>query len=114
MTSTIRRWKRGSTVPAIADRLLDAVGNPINLTGATVMFMFGSVSAGSASVHGTAQITVATTGDVAWAWGTGDLAVPGLYYAGWQIRYQAGGTETLPQGGTIPGEPDWRLVRVTP
>jgi len=114
MPSTIRRWKRGSTVPAIADRLLDATNAPLNLTGATVLFMFGSVVSGSASVLGTAQITSATTGDVRYAWGTADLANPGLYYAGWQVRYAGTlGVETLPQGGTINGEPDWRLIRVT-
>jgi hypothetical protein len=113
MAGTIRRWKRGSTVPAIADRLLDSTGTPINLTGSTVLFMFGSVVSGSASVLGTAQVAGGTMGDVSYAWGTADLANPGLYYAGWQVRYGTGGTEIFPQGGTIPGDPDWRLVRVT-
>ncbi|HEU4864649.1 MAG TPA: hypothetical protein VFT76_00250 [Actinomycetota bacterium] len=114
MAGTIRRWKRGSTVPAIADVLLDNSGAPLNLAGSTVLFRFGAVVSGSATIRGTATLPGGGGGGtVSYAWGTADLGTAGLFYAGWEVRYGAGGTEIFPSGGTIPGEPDWRLVRVT-
>lgn len=112
--STVRKWKQGSTAPAIADQLLDAAGDPIDLTGSSVRFLMGNVASASAVIAGSAQVTGATTGNVQYAWGTADLNTPGLYYAYWEITYSGGAIEKLPQGGAYSAEPDYLLVRITP
>ncbi len=109
--ANVRRWKRGSTAPAIADQLLDAAGDPINLSGVTVKFVMGPV-AGTATVH-SATVVGAATGNVQYSWGTADLAVAGLYAAYWRLEYNGGAIEKLPQGGEYPGDPDYMLIRVT-
>ncbi len=107
--ASVRRWKRGATSPAISDVLQDSDGTPLDLTGATVTFWMGPLS-GTVVQLGTATITGAT---VTYSWGTADLDTPGLNGAYWQIVYSGGAIEKMPAGGTIPGEPDFLLVRVT-
>ncbi len=114
MSNPVRKWKAGATSPAIQDTLLDADGNAIDLTGATVTFVMGPVASGSASVQGAASIVSASSGIVSYAWGTADLATPGLYYAYWQVQYSGGAVEKLPQGGAFAGDPESLLIRVTP
>jgi hypothetical protein len=106
---SVRRWKRGSTSPAISDVLEDASGAQLNLSGATVTFWMGPMS-GTATMRGTAAVS---GGTVTYAWGTADLAETGLYGAYWRVAYSGGAIEKLPQGGAIPGAPDVLLVRVT-
>ena len=101
--------KQNDTSPAILRQLLNAAGNPVDLTGATVVFNMASVAgtlvcnANAASVFtgtlpaelGGGTVTAAD-GWVRYIWTATDTAAPGQYIAEFQVTYADSSVETAP------------------
>lgn len=80
--------RAGDISPVFTDTILDANGNPYNLTGKTVTLVLRSFQAVSpVALSGTVSITNPTAGGVQFAWGASDTknAGAGLYNAEWQV-----------------------------
>lgn len=50
-------------------------------------------------VSGAASISDAGTGQVTYVWQTGDTATAGIYNAEWEVKWDDGGYETVPNDG---------------
>lgn len=98
-------WKQGDTAPAIAEQLLDGLGAPVVLTGATVKFMMWAQGGTSVKVNAAATITDAALGKVSYTPSATDTDTPGIYLAEWQVTFSGGAIETFPNS-------DWQKVRV--
>lgn len=98
--------KQGDTLPPIARTLEDAAGDPVNITGGTVVFKMKPIGGGTIVYGGTATITNGTIGAVSYDWQTADTETSGLYLAEWDLSL-SGDTETFPNGG-------FDLILVTP
>jgi hypothetical protein len=86
--------KKGDRLPALERTLLYDSGTAINLTAATVKFIFKKPGASSAVV-GNATVEDATTGAVKYAWGATDSDTTGLMTGEWEITFP-GGKMTVP------------------
>ena len=101
--------KVGNLSPAITATLTDDAGDPVDLTGATVIFKLVSMLDYTTVVAGSADILVADpdvlqAGDpnVRYRWQGADSATPGLYYAEWQATLPSGaGPITFPNTGFL-------------
>jgi hypothetical protein len=99
-------WKTFDTAPAFLCALSDANG-PINLTGATVLFimkLYGS--SGSTKVASAGTVADALNGIVSYQPVTADTNTAADYSAEWEITYSSGKKQTFP-------DPGYLLVRVT-
>lgn len=75
--------KQGDQLPAIQSTLLDANGLPINLSGASVVFLMRKLGAPTPKVEASASIVDALNGIVAYAWQPGDTDTPDSYGGEW-------------------------------
>lgn len=98
-------WKQNDTAPAIAEQLLDGLGAPVNLAGASVKFMMWQPGDAAIKVNAAASITDAATGKVSYTPNAGNTDTPGDYAVEWQVTFGGGGIETFPNG-------TWQKVRV--
>lgn len=101
--------KTHDTAPFIAQTLLDYAGNPVDIAGASVIFVMstfgeapGYVLSETASNDQTADhLTDGTTGYVSYEWQDGDTEVAGSYVAEWEVTFLDGEVETFPNGGHV-------------
>ena len=98
-------WKQGDTAPAIAEQLLDGLGAPVVLTGATVKFMMWGPGDAAVKVNAAATITDAATGKVSYTPTALNTDTPGDYLVEWSVTFGGGAIETFPNA-------DWQKVRV--
>lgn len=98
--------KQFDTAPAFVCALSD-VNGPINLTGASVLFIMKLVTGGAGTkVAAAGTVTDAVNGVVSYQWITADTNVAADYNAEWQITYGTGKQQSFP-------DPGYLLVRVT-
>jgi hypothetical protein len=90
--------KQNDTSPSLQATLKDASLNPIDLTGATVMFHMKSVG-GTVKVDQQMTITDATGGVVQYDWQSGDTDTVGTYYVEFEVTYADSSVETFPNNG---------------
>jgi hypothetical protein len=92
--------KKGDTAPSVSDVLLDASGNAVNLTGATVKFHMSSWDMTTVLINGSATGpnggALDATGQVQYQWQAADVAAAGVYRAEWEVTFAAGAVETWP------------------
>jgi hypothetical protein len=97
-------WKRFDTYPPYQAFLQQAAGaSVLALTAASsVEFIAKNTNASTGNnptslvIHGTMTIASAAQGLVSYAWGASDLIVADTYNAEYEITWQAGGIETVP------------------
>lgn len=91
--------KENDLLPEIQYQLTDSAG-PIDLTGATVLFIM-SVDEGTPNkVAAAATIVTPSTGMVKYTWAGTDTDTPGTYHAEWEITI-SGKKITVPNDGHI-------------
>jgi hypothetical protein len=97
--------KRGDSRPKLVRNLkqtVNTVETAINLTTATsVLFHMRRNDGAGALLGGTCAITNAVTGEVTYTWVTADTASAASYNGEFQINWNDGGVETVPNGGFI-------------
>jgi hypothetical protein len=93
--------KQADTMPALKLRLKDAVGNPVNLTGATVQVAIQHYSKPDIKFNRAAHIADAATGEVWVVWQPEETQVTGLYRIEFRVVYQDGNRETFPNDGYL-------------
>lgn len=83
--------KRGDRLPVIRRTLTTSDGNAINLSGATVNFIYRIADESLPAVVGTGTVTIVTaaSGIVEYAWAAADTATAGEYNA--EFEAQIGG-----------------------
>jgi hypothetical protein len=86
--------KQGDRLPEIEAVLKYADGTVINLTGATVKFIFRKYGA-AAAVVGNAVIVDEAAGSVKYAWGETDTDTKGVMTGEWEVTFP-GGKMTVP------------------
>lgn len=98
---TTYELKRGDTGPSPRAQLLDANGNPVNLTGATVRFKARRHLGAALTVDAAAMVEgPATSGWVHWDPAVTDTedADVGGHLAEWQVTFSGGAVQTFPGG----------------
>jgi len=90
--------KQNDTSPSLQATLKDASLNPIDLTGATVMFHMKSVD-GTVKVDRQMTITNEAGGVVQYDWQSGDTDTVGTYYVEFEVTYADSSVETFPNNG---------------
>ena len=98
-----------STGPILEEILLDPQGNPYDLTGATVDYLFVKRDRSAAGVHGHVTIpSPPTSGAAQQVWQAGDTDVFGFFDYQWTITLANG------QIVTVPADPDhpYRLLQI--
>ena len=93
--------KTGDLAPAIQAALADALGNPINLQGATVNFLLREPGSATVLINRPAVVQDFLNGIVQYNWQAGDTATPGSYIAEWQVIFPVGAPMTVPNLGYI-------------
>lgn len=88
--------KRGDQGPSLMATLLDANDAPINLTTAdTILFKMG------ATIDSAVVIVSAAAGTVRYDWDTGDTSRAGVFKAEFEIEWNDGRKQTVPNDGYI-------------
>lgn len=96
----LTRIKRGDTAPAFRATLLDADGEPIDLTGATARFLMRDMRTKATKVAADADIpSPETDGVVSYEWDAADTDTPGAYEAEVQVTFGDGTIRTAPSDG---------------
>jgi hypothetical protein len=87
--------KRHDTRPPLVKNLLDADGDPVNLSTASVVFI---MSAGGVPKVNRAPVTVtnAPTGEVSYQWQAADTDTSGQYDGEFEVASGGGGVQTFP------------------
>lgn len=93
--------KRGDTLPSIVSELRDGRGAPVNLTGASVKFVYRSAAAGGATVQRTATVVDAGRSIVRYDFVSGDTLTAGTYKAEWEVTFDGGAKLTFPNDSFI-------------
>lgn len=93
--------RQGDTTPAFVQTLLDASGNPLDLTGSSVVFVMRAITAAAPTVEAAATINDPINGVVEYDWSTADTAVSGIYAAEFHVTDASGGTYTYPNNGYL-------------
>jgi hypothetical protein len=92
--------KSEDTAPVLEATLTDASGEPIDLTGASVLFKMATPRNGETVVDTSARIADASAGLVRYPWAAEDTAEPGRYRAEFVVTYADGSIETFPNVGS--------------
>jgi len=88
--------KAGDTSPAIQGTLERPAGTPINLTGASVVFVMRKRGADVDTVNAAASLVTPASGVVKYEWQTGDTDDAGTYDAEWKVTFADGTIERVP------------------
>lgn len=92
--------KKDDTRPKLTRSLtqtINGVATTLPLTTASAVKFIMKQNA--AVVSGAASISDPATGQVTYVWQTGDTATSGNYTAEWEIKWNDGGYETVPNDG---------------
>ena len=89
-------YVQNDTYPPISGVLADENHVPVDLTGCSVQFHMRNKESDELVVDSAALIDVPTVGEVVYAWKDGDMSVPGLFRAEFEVTYADGGVETFP------------------
>ena len=99
--------KVGDVGRTIETQILDAAGNPIDITSATVTFRMWHSGASSAKVNAAATVVDGPNGKASYTWAAGDTDTAGDWLADWNIVITAGvNVLTVPTDG-------WNHVLIT-
>lgn len=94
--------KAGDTAPVVRATLLDEDSAPVDLTGATVMFvMADNTEPRTAVVEASATLTDAANGVVEYPWAVGDTAAPGSFVAEFEVTFADARVQSFPTVGYI-------------
>jgi len=95
--------KENDTLPALRAVLKDSAGEPIDLTGATVMFHMRNTSNSNVKVDSAATIIDAGGGVVDYQWIAQDTDNVGQYEIEFEVTFPGGGVQTFPNNsyGTV-------------
>lgn len=94
------KLKRNDTWPPAEAQLLDAEGNPIPLTEATVKFLMADPK-GSQKISAPAEILDEVEARVRYNWQPADTDTEGAWLAEWEITFSDGKIATVPNDGYI-------------
>jgi hypothetical protein len=89
--------KRNDTASAFQVTLLDANGDAVDLTGATVKFIMSKGA--TAKVSSPAVVVSAAAGEVRYDWAAGDTDEGGFFRAEWEVTDAANRVQTFPNPG---------------
>ena len=101
--------KAGDRWPTLDATLTDADGTAIDLSGATVKFVMGTVG-GTAKINADATVVSAAAGTVRYSWAAGDTTTPGTYHGEFVVTLATALEITFPSDGYITIE----IVREVP
>ena len=88
--------KQTNTSPILGAQLKDANSDPVDLTGATVVFNMADIN-DRVVVNGAAcTVTDEENGRVQYEWQTGDTARNGIYHGEFKVTYSDGSIESFP------------------
>lgn len=93
--------KQYNTVPSLEATLVDYLGQPVSLAGATIVFAMRSQNNQNLVIDGVAFIVDAAAGKVAYQWDQGDTNTDGAFIGEFQVTYPNGGKESFPNGDYI-------------
>lgn len=93
--------KQYNTVPSLEATLVDYLGQPVSLVGATVSFAMRSQDNPNLVVTGIAAIVDATAGKVSYQWGASNTNTAGAYLGEFIVTYSNGGKESFPNADYI-------------
>ena len=93
--------KRYDTGPAITATILDAFGNTVNLTGASVNFVMRPMTAVAPTTNLAATIVSAPAGTVSYTPTSTDTGIAGIYQAEFHITSSGGVKTTFPTAGYL-------------
>lgn len=106
-TETTFKIKQSDTLPALRRQLLDANGNPVNLTLAESAKFIMSTTGGGVVVNAAAVIEDAASGWVRYDWAAVDTTTAGAYRGEFQV--------TMADGDIVTGPTDTYIkIRITP
>lgn len=98
------RMKEGDERPPVEAQLLDANGDPIDLSGSSVSevrFLMEDGDTNQTIVDSTAEIDNATNGDVVYRWNDGDTDTPGHFESEFRVVFSSNNELTVPTQGFI-------------
>ena len=103
--------KSYDTAPPIRATLQDGLGNDVNIEGAEVLFILRHIWDPEthrrpgpqlfANPANNDQVGDDTMGDVSYEWQPGDTAIPGGYWAEWEVTFLDGSVETFPDADHV-------------
>lgn len=99
MAASPPTWKTGDTYPPLTATLQQAAGaSVIPLTGASSVKLIAKSTTAQPAVVLTGMMSIASAagGYVTYSWGPSDTWIADTYNAEFEILWQAGGTETVP------------------
>ena len=96
----VTKIKRGDTGPAFRATLRDAVGDPVDLSGAAAVFNMRDTKSKAVKVSaGAMTVLDAPGGRVEYAWEPEDTDTVGVYDAEVQVTFSDATVETFPNDG---------------
>lgn len=93
--------KQGDTLPTLDATLTQANKQPISLAGVTQVLFKMRNSAGTTVINSPAIITNASKGKVSYAWQASDTLLAGNYEAEFEVYFDGGTIETIPNNDYI-------------
>lgn len=93
--------KQHNTIPSLEATLVDYLGQPVPLSGATVNFAMRSRDNPNLVISGVAVVVDAAAGKVSYQWNAADTYVSGSYIAEFIVTHPNGGKESFPNGDYI-------------
>lgn len=94
--------KAGDTAPVVRATLLDELGDPVDLTGATVKFVMAtSTLPRTVAVDSAATLADPVSGVVEYAWAAGDTETPGAFLAEFEVVFADARIQTFPTEGYV-------------
>lgn len=88
--------RQNDTLPSLTATLIDVNGNPVNLTGASVVFKMVIRHGVTPVVNRAASILSPTAGTVSFTWQAADTQNEGTYLGNFIVTYGSGAIETFP------------------
>ena len=95
------KMKRGDTAPPFLGTLTDAVGDPVNLSGASARLLVRETRTRAVKVDAACLIPSPLEGSIRYDWTAADTDRAGVYDLEVQVTYGDGSVETFPNGGWV-------------